>query len=212
VQPLPSLIDYYRGPAGLWEIQALLKARPVAGSEEIGRRLLQAVTPLLTRRRSGAEIALSIARMRDQAIQKAGGEDSRNVKSGEGGIRDVEFLVQGLQLHVAPSNPEVVTGNTVTAIRRLMEVGVIDPKTAAELEEDYTLLRRVEHVIQVLNDQQRHELPTDAAEMQALARRVLPEGGGAEELEARLGRARVRVRELYRTTLSGLSSPAPTDR
>ncbi len=98
VYPLEAVVGYYEQRAALWEVQALLKARPIAGSLELGDRFLQRVRPLLLQPRPGARIAESIERMRGLALQALALTTESDIKSGLGGIRDLEFLIQGLQL------------------------------------------------------------------------------------------------------------------
>jgi glutamate-ammonia-ligase adenylyltransferase len=215
VQPLHRLLEYYRGPAGLWEVQALIKARPVAGNPEVGHRFLREIRPFICRGWPGREIAGSIAHMREQAVQTTGGETAQDVKSGFGGIRDVEFLVQGLQLANAVDLPDVLTGSTLEALERLAQVGVLAREQADRLREDYVLLRRVEHAIQVLNDQQKHRLPEQPEEVEALGKRILGEGTSPEVFLETLQACRLRVREAYTRTLERIesaTSPARDDR
>ncbi len=206
VHPLDSLGDYYERTAGLWEVQALLKARPIAGSPEVGERFLQRARSVLLQARSGAPIADSIERMREQAVQEAAraAPEEHDVKSGLGGIRDIEFLVQGLQLAHLGERPQLLVGNTLEALAELESAGTLGAGEAASLREDYTLLRRVEHALQVLNDQQRHRLPTQPQELRALARRILGPDSDERDLRARLAECRARVRCAYDATLRRL--------
>jgi len=203
VPSFSGLMDYYRREASLWEIQAALKIRPIAGNVGLGGRLLQEMRPILLEHRDREKIVGSIEAMRQAAVRKSarllgGGPD---VKNGEGGIRDVEFLVQGLQLIHGADRPELLTGNTLVALAALEEVGLLSDTTGAQLEEDYLLLRRVEHALQILEDRQTHALPKDPVERTALARRLFGREGDearlAEELEARM----LRVRKAYTTYL-----------
>ncbi|RJR30529.1 MAG: glutamate-ammonia-ligase adenylyltransferase [Desulfobacteraceae bacterium] len=195
VSTLSGLIDYYREKASLWEIQALLKIRPVAGNKAMGYRFLDAVRPLLLKRRDRAMIAGSISRMRRRAVAagiKPG--TSTDVKSGIGGLRDVEFLVQGLQLIHAPENPALLEGNTLAALSLLGEARVLGPPLVEQLQNDYLFLRRVEHFLQMLDDRKIHALPREPDELESLSRRVMgPESGSMAfmaEMNACLGRIR----------------------
>jgi [glutamine synthetase] adenylyltransferase / [glutamine synthetase]-adenylyl-L-tyrosine phosphorylase len=204
--PLETLARYYRESAALWEVQALLKARPIAGGLEVGARFLESVRPLLLAPRPGARIAESIERMRDQAVHAVARSPmgEADIKSGLGGIRDLEFLIQGLQLAHAPGQPELLTGNSLDALRQLEACGVLSADDARLIRDDYTLLRRVEHALQVLEDQQRHSLPTQPAELRALARRVLGPESDAAHLQATLAECQARVRARYTATLAAL--------
>ena len=201
-------MDYYRREASLWEIQAALKIRPIAGNLGLGGRLLEEMRSVLLEHRDTREIAGSIESMRQAGVRKAarslgGGLD---VKNGEGGIRDVEFLLQGLQLIHGPARPELLTGNTLEALRALVEVGLLPETTAEQLEEDYLLLRRVEHALQVLEDRQTHALPKAPAERTALARRLFGREGDEARLEEELEACMLRVRKAYTTHLLEITS------
>ncbi len=141
--------------------------------------------------------------MRQASVRKAarslgGGQD---VKNGEGGIRDVEFLVQGLQLIHGPDRPELLTGNTLEALGALEEARLLPEAVRAQLEEDYLLLRRVEHFLQILEGRQTHALPKDPAERKALARRLFGREGDEKRLAEELEACMLRVRKAYTTYL-----------
>jgi glutamate-ammonia-ligase adenylyltransferase len=195
VPSLSGLIGYYREKASLWEIQALLKIRPVAGNRALGHRFLDAIRPLLLTRRDRASVVNSIEKMRNRAIHSRKPGAAVDVKSGAGGIRDVEFMAQGLQLIHGPENPALLEGNTLTALGLLREARILKAEVAGQLQEDYLFLRRVEHYLQLMDDRQIHSLPRDAAEVQALGRRVLGPGDG--DFMARLTECLQRVRRAY---------------
>ena len=122
---------------------------------------------------------------------KAKGHERLNVKLGTGGIREVEFLVQALQLIHAPAVPD---GNTLAALEGLRAAGLLPPGQAESLKRDYLFLRRIEHYLQIFEDRQTHTLPSEPGELAALARRILGPEATAEllagELEACLRRVR----------------------
>lgn len=194
------LADYYRNAAALWEIQALLKMRPVAGCREVGRRFLETVRPLLCLPRPAAEIADSIHRLRRAAIDKSRKQHRDNaidVKNGAGGIRDVEFLAQGLQLMHAHQHPDVITGNTMEALDRLADFELLDSQEAAALKESYLFLRQVEHCLQIYDDRQVHAVPTGRPAVEALAKRVLGPDADADTFARRLSSCRETVGDLH---------------
>ena len=170
---ISGLVDYYRNAASLWEIQAALKIRPVAGNLELGKKFLEQVRPIVRQPRSREEIVRSIESMRTAAIRKIPLTSGTDVKSGVGGLRDVEFLVQGLQLLYAPDLPELIEGNTLVALKGLQQTGILPPPVTRQLREDYLFLRRVEHCLQILEDRQIHALPKDPDELDALGKRIL---------------------------------------
>ncbi len=203
VSSIGELVEYYEKKARLWEIQALLKLRPIAGNTDVGYELLDALYPVLRRPHDRSEVTGSIQRLRDEAVRNTltrslgSGID---VKNGTGGIRDVEFLVQGLQLVSLARSPRVLGGNTLEALCLLADEELIGGDIAADLADDYVFLRRVEHYLQILHDRQIHSLPSRKEEREALARRLQIDGADAftERLDACLSRVhRAYVRHLF---------------
>jgi glutamate-ammonia-ligase adenylyltransferase len=203
VPSLSSIVEYYRRDASLWEIQATLKMRPISGNLQVGFALLERLRPELLRRRDRAAIVATIDRMRNSAIKAFSGTGRAllDVKSGLGGLRDVEFLVQGLQLVHCHEAPHLLESNTLLALGALSEGGILPVEVAEELMADYLFLRKVEHYLQILEDQQIHALPKGKEALTALAKRVHGvEGKGSlfmEEVRQCLGR----IRENYTTYL-----------
>ena len=203
VPSFSGLMDYYRREASLWEIQAALKIRPIAGDPGLGKRFQEEMRCILLECRDTEEIVRSILGMRQASVRKAarslgGGQD---VKEGEGGIRDVEFLVQGLQLIHGPDRPELLTGNTLEALGALEKARLLPEAITAQLEEDYLLLRRVEHFLQIMEGRQTHTLPKDPAERKALARRLFGREGNETRLSEEMEACTFRVRNAYTTHL-----------
>ncbi len=175
VHTVDSLRDYYCKSASLWEKQALLKLRPVAGNIEAGKQFMQQLTPLLREKKQDREIFRSIEQMRRKAVKSINStfiSHGVDIKNDRGGIRDIEFLVQALQLRLIPEIPELIISSTLEAIRKLGEKQVLEPGTVNLLIENYLFLRRVEHCLQIYEDRQIHTLPTDDYELSALARRL----------------------------------------
>ncbi|MDP2990010.1 MAG: hypothetical protein Q8O57_05540, partial [Kiritimatiellota bacterium] len=194
VYTVAALADYYAKKAALWEIQALLKARPVAGNAELGAALLEQVRPIFMQPRPAKTIILSIETLRETAIGKT---RSADVKCGLGGIRDIEFLVQGLQLIHAPRQGELLDGNTLSTLERLKTGGLLPEEVVGQLQADYTFLRRVEHILQIFEDRQIHAVPKAGDARAALARRVLGADSTAERLMIELDACQQRVRRTY---------------
>jgi [glutamine synthetase] adenylyltransferase / [glutamine synthetase]-adenylyl-L-tyrosine phosphorylase len=202
--PRAALLDYYSDRAALWEVQALLKARPVAGDLALGAAFLAQVRPLLCARRSRGEVVQSIDRLRREALRSLARRilSTTDVKTGLGGLRDIEFLAQGLQLLHAHDLPVLLQGGTLAALAALGQAGVLPPASAEQLAEDYLFLRRVEHFLQIYEDRQTHSLPRDPAQLGALARLMLGGNAGMEQFLAELSRRFRRVREEYGTFTS----------
>ncbi|MBN2124934.1 MAG: glutamate-ammonia-ligase adenylyltransferase [Deltaproteobacteria bacterium] len=199
VPALSGLISYYRERAALWEIQAAIKMRPVAGDMQTGYVLLEQLKPLLVQRRSRESIVRSIEDMRRAAWRNTRGrlKPVLDVKKGPGGLRDIEFLVQGLQLMYAADEPSLLEGNTLRSIELLEAHHIIAGASAAEIREDYLFLRRVEHTLQILEDRQIHALPSDPTQVDALARRVEGPGADGKGFLDRVRQCLTRVRKAH---------------
>ncbi len=174
VSSLESATHYYDVLGRTWERQAYVKARPVAGDLELGREFLARLESWIYRRYlSLADIAgiKALKRRIETRTVREGGE-VRNVKTGHGGIRDIEFVIQFLQLLNGADLPELRTGNTLLAIARLENVGCLTPTERSLLEESYSFLRKIEHRLQIMFDLQTHLLPEDPHELRKLALRM----------------------------------------
>ena len=169
-----STLSYYDVKGRTWERQAYVKARPIAGDCELGDDLLTRLEPWIYRRYlSLTDIAgiKSLKRRIEHRVATDGG-DRRNVKTGHGGIRDVEFVIQFLQLLNGGTLPEIRTGNTLDAIAGLEQAGCLTPLERSLLEDNYSFLRKLEHRLQIMFDLQTHLLPTSRGELAKLAVRM----------------------------------------
>lgn len=208
VHSLDSIERYYRESASLWEYQALLKLSPVAGNQELAVRFLDHTKPHFQRQWDRNRVVETIREMRQAAVrQSASGSlgGGLNVKTGEGGIRDVEFLVQGIQMIHAAQHSELLQGNTLEALRTIRTLEILSPEVIEELEQDYLFLRRLEHFLQIFQDRQVHSLPKDKEGYRALANRMKRAHGFEEEFDTVLDRVRSRVRAHYDTYLTARS-------
>jgi glutamate-ammonia-ligase adenylyltransferase len=194
---------YYESWGQTWERQALIKARPVAGDPGLGEAFLRTVAPFVYRQSLDLTALDEIRAMKDR-INLSVAQDQRarrNVKLGYGGIREIEFLVQGIQLLHGGKNVWVREPNTLRALHRLAGQGVLADSDYEALVRAYTCLRRLEHRLQILHDRQTHTLPEDPQEVQSLARRMgyhppeHPDPGAA--LLRDYERHTTAVRELY---------------
>jgi len=191
-----SLVRYYYDLASLWEVQAALKMRPVAGNVRLGYSFLEKIRPVLLRGWKREDIARSIEKMRIMGVKTHSGA-TPDVKSGVGGLRDVEFLVQGLQLIHGGRIPSLLEGNTLNALELLGKENVLPEPVASALKEDYLFLRRVEHYLQVLEDRQIHAIPKDKRELKALARRLLGTDGNEDRFMEKLNACLQRIHDSY---------------
>jgi glutamate-ammonia-ligase adenylyltransferase len=169
-----SMISYYDVKGRTWERQAYVKARPIAGDRDLGREFLERLEPWIYRRYlsfTDIEGIGSLKRRIERRVESEGGE-SRNVKTGRGGIRDIEFVIQFLQLLNGGSLPEIRTGNTLEAIARLEHAGCLTHQEHSMLAENYNMLRKLEHRLQIMFDLQTHMLPEDREELAKVAVRM----------------------------------------
>jgi glutamate-ammonia-ligase adenylyltransferase len=164
--------DYYEHHAATWERQALLKARPVAGDLDLGAGFVRTVTPLvfpsILPATAVEDVRASKARIEEHV--RAMGKEDVELKRGRGGIRDVEFAVQLLQLVHAGRDERLREPNTLRALAVLGEEGFVRRADADVLADSYRFLRRLEHRLQMVRDLQTHELPPDQGSQTKLAR------------------------------------------
>jgi len=170
---LPSAEAYYESWGQSWERSAMLKARPVAGSIALGERLLKDLEPFIFRRYLDygmlEDLKLMKQKIDSNLTRKREGEV--NLKLGRGGIREIEFFIQAVQLVYAGKNRALRERNSLKALDLLRAEDLIKAEDHRILAEAYVFLRNVEHRIQVVQERQTHNLPTSLAELEALARR-----------------------------------------
>ncbi len=165
---------YYESFGQNWERAALIKARPVAGDIEAGQQLLAELAPFVWRRYLDYASIADIHAMKRQIHAFRGfggiGVAGHNVKLGPGGIREVEFFAQTQQLIAGGRQKDLRVRRTLDALERLEARQWIKPDVRAELAEAYVELRRIEHRVQMVADEQTHELPEDAQALDRFAR------------------------------------------
>ncbi|WHZ13851.1 MAG: glutamine synthetase adenylyl-L-tyrosine phosphorylase/ Glutamate-ammonia-ligase adenylyltransferase [Nitrospira sp.] len=187
---------YYAQRGQVWERLALLKAWPIAGSDRVGqsfvrmaeRFIFQPDVPSLIKERALAVIrdVRSVKEMIDEKIAGRG-HQHRNVKLGTGGIREIEFLVQTIQVLVGRTVPDILDRGTVGALERLCRHRFVEPDDQRRLTEAYWFLRDVEHKLQMMHDLQTHALPDSDEELQRCAIRM---GYGTESRATALAKFR----------------------
>jgi len=193
---------YLEERAELWERQALIKARFSAGDPEVAARFFELVRPFVFRPGVDPDIVAAVRGMKTQIDKslRAKGVQRRHVKLGVGGIREVEFLVQALQLLYSGDDPWLRERNSLRAIFRLTERGYLSQALGRFLGEALVFLRTVEHRLQILDEFQIHTLPEDAAALGQLARRlgsVLPPTQARRSFEAEYRRVTHGVHEAF---------------
>jgi glutamate-ammonia-ligase adenylyltransferase len=165
---------YYQSRGETWERLALLKAWPVAGERALGQRFLEMTHPFvfdLPFDLKALEEVRGIKRKIDQKMTIRQ-ERSRNVKLGAGGIREIELIVQALQVRHGGQTPQIRERNTMKALVALCDQSLISEEECETLTQAYVFLRDVENKLQMVNDAQTHSLPADGQELTACARRL----------------------------------------
>ena len=184
-----AALDYYEAFGAEWERQMLIRARHVAGPSNAAAAFLQGVTPFVYRGLIAPEAIHAVHEMKAR-IEGERRSEGRNLeydlKEGPGGIRDVEFLVQALQLFYGARDPSIRTGHVPGALRALGRAGLLPEDAAEGLGAAYLWLRRAEHALQMVEERQTHRFPSDRAGQNALARRM-----GYREEEASTARDRL---------------------
>ncbi len=212
VAPLEGAIGYYNKRARDWELQMLIKARAAAGDLRMGESLLTIVRPLIYRTTTDFSLIERVSESRDRIQQqrRRAGKSAIDVKLERGGIRDIEFLVQCLQRLHGGRDPFVRSGGTLFALHRLREKNYLTLPDYADLNSAYQYLRSVEHRLQLLDDRQTHELPSEEEAQNALAR-SLASAESAADLVGDLNRHFRSVAKIYERTIyaqTGLAAPA----
>src|SRR6266545_2744401 len=200
---LGSYLAYWDRWAEPWELQALIKVRPAAGDRRLGERFVaEAARRVYPERFDPATVAAvrhMKSRVESSRQARAGGD--RQVKLGPGGLRDIEFAVQLLQLVHGRQDPALRSGTTLVALERLTAAGFVGRVDAAQLAEAYRFLRNVEHRLQLADERRTHTIPAGEAERHWLARTMGyhdgPEAGALERFEADRRRHAVTVRGIH---------------
>lgn len=177
VRSLDSHIAYYERWAENWEFQALLKSRPMAGDAALGARYREAIEPFVWSSASRPGFVESAQKMRERVTENIPeAERDNQIKLGPGGLRDIEFTVQLLQLVHGKDDDTVRTRDTLTSLDRLADGGYVGRADAQRFSDAYRALRVLEHRVQLLNLRRTHLMPSDDE-----LRRVLARGSGLAE-------------------------------
>ncbi|HEX2315716.1 MAG TPA: bifunctional [glutamine synthetase] adenylyltransferase/[glutamine synthetase]-adenylyl-L-tyrosine phosphorylase, partial [Thermomonospora sp.] len=173
VRTLASHRAYYERWAKTWEFQALLKARPVAGDAELGQAYVDMIGPLVWKAAAGEDFVEDVQAMRQRVeahLHRRTDESERELKLGPGGLRDIEFAVQLLQLVHGRADETLRSPNTLEALASLSQGGYVGRDDAAGLASAYRFLRRVEHLIQLYRLRRTHTVPDDEQDLRRLGR------------------------------------------
>ena len=221
---LNAAITYYESMGQNWERAAMLKARPIAGDIAMGQGFLEAIRPFIWRRHLDFAAVADIQAMKrriDEHKKTALAEDTdplariagHNVKLGQGGIREIEFLVQTLQLVWGGRDPVLRDPRTLTALRLLVRAGHVKPRAASEMAAAYRFLRGVEHRLQMVADRQTHSLPEKPEQLEAFALFMgyADATAFAHALLRQLDRVRLRYQEVFGVVPDGQTAGSPLD-
>src|SRR5262249_8241509 len=204
--PLVTSLDafeaYHRSSAQLWERQALIRARPLEGPEGLRTRLETAITRFVYGRGLEAADVGEMNRMRERIATERAADDGQhvNIKTGRGGLVDVEFVVQMLQLRHGHREPRLRERSTRAALSALEATGFLPAADARRLREGYDFLRALESRLRIERDQPAEALDTDPEALLGVARRLGytgPDEAAVAALRADHERHRTAIREAY---------------
>ncbi|RPK52146.1 Glutamate-ammonia-ligase adenylyltransferase [Streptomyces sp. ADI92-24] len=215
VRTLSSHLAYYQRWAKTWEFQALLKARPVAGDPSLGADYMEAVSPLVWQAADRENFVPDVQKMRRRVIDTIPVDRvDREIKLGPGGLRDVEFAVQLLQLVHGRNDATLRSGSTLDALGALARGGYVGRVDAAQLDDAYRFLRAMEHRIQLYRLRRTHLVPEDEPDLRRLGRSLGLRTDPIAELNQAWKRHASVVRRLheklfYRPLLDAVAQLAP---
>jgi len=191
---LESMENYYAGFGETWERLALIKARGIAGSRELAYEFLRQHQPFIYPKSATPDLLEEIANIKRRIERDVVGPDRlhRDVKLGIGGIREIEFIVQALQLTHGARHPFLQEPSMLKALRALRELDLLPPGEVLALDGAYRFLRRVEHRLQIEAEQQTHTVPEEVKALGRLARslRFASAEDFSTALQARMGAVR----------------------
>ncbi|WP_405873495.1 bifunctional [glutamine synthetase] adenylyltransferase/[glutamine synthetase]-adenylyl-L-tyrosine phosphorylase [Streptomyces sp. NBC_00005] len=215
VRTLSSHLAYYQRWAKTWEFQALLKARPVAGDIELGEEYVAALEPLVWKAAERENFVADVQKMRRRVVENIpAAEVDRELKLGPGGLRDVEFAVQLLQLVHGRADAGLRSGTTLDALQALAEGGYVGRADAVQLDDAYRFLRSMEHRIQLYRLRRTHLVPEGEADQRRIGRSLGLRVDPVAELNREWRRHAAVVRRLheklfYRPLLDAVAQLAP---
>ncbi|MEV0524857.1 bifunctional [glutamine synthetase] adenylyltransferase/[glutamine synthetase]-adenylyl-L-tyrosine phosphorylase [Streptomyces sp. NPDC050439] len=217
VRTLSSHLAYYQRWAKTWEFQALLKARPVAGDLALGAEYVETLAPLVWHAAERDNFVPDVQKMRRRVVENIpAGEVDRELKLGPGGLRDVEFAVQLLQLVHGRGDTSIRSGSTLVALEALAAGGYVGRVDAVQLDDAYRFLRSLEHRIQLFKMRRTHLIPEDDADLRRIGRSLGMRTEPITELNRAWKRHTSVVRRLheklfYRPLLDAVAQLAPVE-
>src|SRR5438034_3906283 len=205
---LESMENYYAGFGETWERLALIKARGIAGSRELAYEFLRQHQPFIYPKSPTPDLLDEIANIKRRIERDVVGPDNleRDVKLGRGGIREIEFIVQALQLVHGAHHPFLQEGSMLRALRALRELDLLPRGEVLTLDKTYRFLRRVEHRLQIEAEQQTHTVPQEPEPLQRLALSL--RFSSVEDFTAALRERMRAVRPIFQRIISETSTNA----
>ena len=206
---LESMENYYAGFGETWERLALIKARGIGGSRELAYEFLRQHQPFIYPRSASPDLLDEIAGIKRRIERDIVGADKleRDVKLGRGGIREIEFIVQALQLIHGARHPFLQESSMLKALRALRQLDLLPREDVLTCDNTYQFLRRVEHRLQIEAEQQTHIVPRDLEALRSLA---LSLGfSSSEDFTAALQERMRAVRPIFERIVSGTSTAPP---
>ncbi|MGI8523171.1 MAG: bifunctional [glutamine synthetase] adenylyltransferase/[glutamine synthetase]-adenylyl-L-tyrosine phosphorylase, partial [Nocardioides sp.] len=217
VRTIAGMRGYYERWARTWEFQALLKARPVAGDLALGREFVDLVSPMVWSVAHRDGFVADVQAMRRRVLEHIPAREAeRQLKLGSGGLRDVEFAVQLLQLVHGRLDDRLRDSTTLSALDTLTRCGYVGREDGESLHAAYSFLRTLEHRIQLHQLRRTHVVPTDAAALRRLGRSMGFVKEPAKALDEAWQQHRLEVRRLheklfYRPLLTAVARTPGTD-
>ncbi len=176
--------EYYQASKEAWERIAWLRGRYVAGSEALGNDMISRLKPFVFHKVLSVEDIDRFLKIKSDMADQRETEGHWNVKLGEGGIRDVEFFVHMLQIVNGGYHPELQVTNTLELLKQLNHCGFINNEELAELRDSYIFLRKLENRLQMVDEQQTHQLPYDKTRLKQVAKMMGYKGESIDEAYA----------------------------
>ncbi len=201
---------YFQSRARIWEQQALVRARFVAGNSRVGEKFLEAAHKFVYQDKFEYESLIEISRLRERMELELAKESTKgkNVKLGFGGLADIEFAVQILQLMHGKKFSKLRQTNTLSALKKFVALGLVDQGVAEELQQSYLFLRNLECALRIIRQTPTNTLPKENKDLAPLARLLGYAGNDAETLTSALltdyASHTERVRKHYRKTIGNL--------
>jgi len=206
---------YFKTRARIWEQQAMVRSRVVAGNQEVGEKFMERVHDFVFKDDFEYSALIEISRMRERMELELAQEKTKgkNVKLGFGGITDIEFAMQILQLIHGKKNPRLRKTNTMSALDMFVAQGMIDRSKASQAKENYLFLRRLECALRIIRETPTNNLTKEVRDLAQLARLMSYTGNEEDKLANALledyEKHTVQMREYYRETIGQLLRTGP---